>query len=639
MNIFAVKIKNIPMHLHGHLPLMNAKVAINTSKSLLLAGLTDNRAFVTGLYFNKIFLDILTVILYKISMRDATYFTKPIHEWQKRYEALRTSFVDRLPAVAVAERFGYSAAYVHFLRHQFTTGKIDFSEPVSEGSAARYRVNAETRRKIRAWREKDLSAGEIAQLLSEDGVDISVRTVERVLAEEGFPKLPRRTRLKIGLTVKGAEVPQKTAGVSVAQMGGQHFVCESAGAFLFAPFLEKFQVPELIHSAGLPGSKIIPAVSYFLSFLAMKLIGTERYAHMGDHAFDPGLGLFAGLNVLPKCTTMSTYSYSLDEVHILKLQQAFVKKAVRLGLYDGSVINLDFHTIPHYGDESVLQKHWAGAKGKRMKGALTLFAQDASSKLILYTAADIMKEEANEQVLNVLSFWKKIQKGVASTFVFDSKFTTYEHLSLLNSQGIRFITLRRRGKKLIGNLDELSPWEKIHITHDKRKYPDPYIHQSLVALKDYEGQLRQIIVRGNGREEPAFLITNDSTAPAERIVSDYARRWRVENVISEAIKFFNLNALSSPILVKVHFDVLMTMIADTLYSMLAQKLRGFEQCDAQKIYRHFVRGKADVEITDGEVRVTYPRRAHNPILRDVPWHRLPQTISWLDGVKLNLKFQ
>ncbi len=591
-----------------------------------------------GSFFDNILLDIITVIMYKIVMRDATFFINPAHEWQRRYEALRASFVDRLPARIVADRFGYTMAYIHLLRHQFTTGKLDFAEPAPEGKSARYRVSAETRRKIRTWREGNLSAGEIAQLLSEEGLDISVRTVERVLAEEGFSKLPRRTRLKIGLTVKGAEVPQRSERISIAQMEGQRFSCDCAGAFLFAPFLEKFQVPELVRVAGLPGTKVIPAVSYFLSFLALKIIGTERYGDMGDHGFDPGLGLFAGLNVLPKCTAMSTYSYSLDEVHILKLQQAFVKRAVHLGLYDGSVINLDFHTIPHYGDESVLQEHWAGARGKRMKGALTLFAQDAASKLILYTAADLMKEEANEQVLHVLSFWKKIHKRVPSTFVFDSKFTTYEHLSLLNTQGVRFITLRRRGKKLIKNLNDLAPWERIHIPHEKRKYPDPYIHQSLVALKDYEGDLRQIIIRGNGREEPAFLITNDLSAPAERIVSDYARRWRVENVISEAVKFFNLNALSSPILVKVHFDILMTIIADTLYSMLAQELRGFEQCDAQKIYRHFVRGKADVAITSGEIKVDYPRRAHNPILRAVPWHRLPQNISWLDGVRLNLKF-
>jgi transposase len=618
---------------------MNNKLSVNTVKIAVWPRQASIMNFVTCVYFNKIVVDILTVMLYKILMRDATYFTNPIHEWQKRYEALRASFVDRLPAKVVADRFGYSPPYVHLLKHQFTSGKIDFSEPVPEGRSSRYRVTAETRQIIRVWRERKLSAGEIAQLLSEDGVDISVRTVERVLAEEGFPKLPRRTRLKIGLTLKGAEVPQRSERISIGQMQGQHVACESGGAFLFAPFLEKFQPLELIRSAGLPGTKVIPAVSYFLSFLALKLIGTERYAHMGDHAFDPGLGLFAGLNVLPKCTAMSTYSYSLDEVHILKFQQAFVKGAVRLGLYDGSVINLDFHTIPHYGDESVLQEHWAGARGKRMKGALTLFAQDASSKLILYTAADILKEEANDQVLNFLSFWKKVHKGVASTFVFDSKFTTYQHLSLLNSQGIRFITLRRRGKKLVEDLAKLSPWERIHIPHDKRKYPDPYIHQSFVTLKDYEGEVRQIILRGNGREAPAFLITNDLTAPAERIASDYARRWRVENVISEAVKFFNLNALSSPILVKVHFDVLMTMIADTLYSMLAQKLRGFEQCDAQKIFRHFVRGKADVAITSGEVRVTYPRSAHNPILREVPWHRLPQSISWLDDAKLTLKFQ
>lgn len=35
----------------------------------------------------------------------------------------------------------------------------------------------------------------------------------------------------------------------------------------------------------------------------------------------------------------------------------------------------------------------------------------------------------------------------------------------------------------------------------------------------------------------------------------------------------------------------MTMTADTLYSMLAKKLRGFENCDGPKIYRHFVKGK------------------------------------------------
>jgi len=465
-----------------------------------------------------------------------------------------------------------------------------------------------------------------------------VRTVERVLREEGFAKLPRRSRLKIGLTVKGAVVPARSEAITIGQMEGKSFDCAAGGVFLFAPFIEKLNIRDIVKTAGLPESKTIPATSYFLSFLALKLIGTERYAHMGDHAFDPGLGFFAGLNVLPKCTAMSSYSYSLDEVHLLRLQKAFIREACRLGLYDGSIINMDFHTIPHYGDESVLEEHWAGMRGKRIKGALTLFAQDAVSKLILYTASDIKRSESDDQVLTFLSFWKGIKRGIKPTFVFDSKFTSYSKLSQLNTQGIKFITLRRRGKTLLSKVDKIQGWEKITIPHGKRKYPNPQVLQSIISLRDYEGQVRQVIVRGNGHEKPSFLISNDFDVPVELLVGNYARRWRVENAISEAVKFFHLNALSSPILIKVHFDVVMTMMADTLYSMLAQKLRGFEQCDAPKIYRHFVQGKVNLSVKEGEVIITYPRRAHNPILRAVPWHRLPQLLSWFDGTKITLKF-
>ena len=572
-------------------------------------------------------------------MRNEKFFLHPIHEWQRRYEALRASFVERLPAKVVAERFKYSSSYIHLLRYQFIHEKIDFAEPVPEDKVARRRVDSKIRLKICDWREHRLSAGEITQLLSEEGVEISVRTVERVLAEEKFPKLPRRTRLKLGLTVKGAKVPAVSQAITIGEVETKSFDCESAGVFLFAPFIEKLNICNIVKSAGLPGTKMIPATSYFLSFLALKLIGTERYAHMDDHGFDAGLGLFAGLNALPKCTAMSTYSYGLDSVHLLRLQKAFVKQANKLHLYDSSIINLDFHTIPHFGDESVLQKHWAGARNKKMKGALTLFAQDASSKLILYTAADIQRDESDDQILAFLSFWNSIRRGIKSTFVFDSKFTTYGKLSRLNLQNIKFITLRRRGKNLIDQIKNLTPWKRINIPHAKRKYPNPLAHESFIVLRDYEGELRQVIVRGNGHEKPAFLISNDFDIPIELLVGNYSRRWRVENVISEAVKFFNLNALSSPILIKVHFDVVMTMIADTLYNMFAQKLRGFQDCDAPKIYRHFIKGKANITVKNGELNITYPRRAHNPILRSVPWHRLPKSISWLDSVNLNLNFK
>jgi transposase len=573
-------------------------------------------------------------------MRDQKYFTQPKLEWQRRYEALRASFVERLPHKVVADRFGYSPGYVRLLRHQFKHGKIDLSEPNPEGKTTRRRVSVETRRKIIEYRQKDLSSGQITELLSEEDIEISVRTVERVIAEEGFPKLPRRTRIKIGMTVKGADIPKRSEVVSLADLNGQRFNSASAGVFLFAPFLCQLDINKVVRAAGLPGSKVIPARSYLLSLLALKLLGTERYAHVGDHAFDPGLGLFARLNVLPKCTAMSTYSYSLDEVHILKLQKAFIKNATKLGLYDRKFVNLDYHTAPHYGEEAVLETHWAGARHQRMKGALTLFAQDSESRLILYTDADIKRCEADDQVIEFMSFWKQIHRGVKPTLVFDSKFTSYAKLSELNDKhGVKFITLRRRGKKLIDNVGKLVGWHRIHIPHAKRKYANLQVHESFIQLRDYDDEIRQVIVRGNGREKPSFLITNDFDMSLDLLVGHYARRWRVENGIAEAVKFFHLNALSSPIAVKIHFDISLTMIADTLYAMLAKKLRGFEDCDAPTIYRHFVRGKGIIEIDGRTINVIYPRRAHNPILRQVPWDNLPLRVPGFDRTKLTLNFK
>ena len=572
-------------------------------------------------------------------MKDASFFINPIHDWQRRYEALRAILVDRLPNKIVADKYGYTQGYLRLLCHQFRTGKIDFSEPVPEGKYRRHKISAEIRQKIIEWRNSQLSAGDITELLSEDGVEISIRTVERVLAEEGLPKLPRRTRIQLGLTVKKAVIPEKSQIVSKEALDGASYNSASAGIFIFAPFIAKLNFQQIIKSAKLPGSKVIPAMNYFMSFLALKLLGNERYAHVGDRAFDPGIGLFAGLNAIPKCTALSTYAYSLDEIHLTNLQKAFVKQAQKMGLYKGNTVNLDFHTTPHFGDESVLEKHWAGARNKRMKGALTLFAQNADSKLILYTGADIQKAESDDQVLEFLSFWKGIQRGTLPRLIFDSKFTSYANLSILNDQKIKFITLRRRGTRLVEQAEKLTPWKKINVPHAKRKFPNPMVCDSTTTLRGYEGEMRQLIMKSNGHKKPTFLITNDFDSPVQSLVSDYARRWRVESGIAEAVKFFNLNSLSSPILIKVQFDVIMTMVADTLYTMLAQKLRGFESCDAPKINRHFIKGSGQIKHKDGVITVTFPRRAHNPILRSVAWDRLPKKIPWLYDTSLNLRFK
>jgi hypothetical protein len=569
------------------------------------------------------------------------YFQHPEDPGQRQYEALRASFVERLSARGVAERFTMSPGYVHVLRHRFRRGLVRFTFRAADVPGARRGTPAGIRARVVELRQQcGLSAGQIAEIIEDEGTDLSVRTVERILTEAGLPKLPRRTRLLIGETRARTTVPEVARQLGVSEMTGMTVPSDLAGIFAFAPFIELLGLPALVAGAHLPGSKPIPALQYFLSFLALKLAGTERLSHANDHNFDAGLGLFAGLNVLPKCTAMSTYAYSLNEPVIDRLQRGVAKAGQQLGLYTADTINLDFHAVPHWGDESVLDKHWVGARNKGIKSALTLFAQDCTSKLILYTQADIRRREADDQVLAFVRFWRSLAKTIRPTLVFDSRFTSYSQLARLDRQDVRFITLRRRGAGLIRQAaaQPASAWTQVTVPHDKRKFPRPWILESRVTLPGFARPMRQIIMRGTGHEKPTFLITNDFQATVEVIISRYARRWNVENTIAEAVKFFHLNALSSPILVKVHFDVVLTMIADTLYYLLAKRLRGFEQCTATQIFRHFIRGKGQVTVTADEVLVRYPKRAHNPLLRRVPWSKLPQRVSWLGNRRLRLEW-
>jgi transposase len=106
--------------------------------------------------------------------------------------------VEGLPAKVIAERFGYTDGYIRVLKHQFRHGKLDFAEPPAAHARTRCRVSVETRRKIRAWRQQRCSAAEITERLATEGIRLSARTVERILTEEGFPRLPRRRKPRPG---------------------------------------------------------------------------------------------------------------------------------------------------------------------------------------------------------------------------------------------------------------------------------------------------------------------------------------------------------------------------------------------------------------------------------------------------------
>ena len=150
--------------------------------------------------------------------------------------------------------------------------------------------------------------------------------------------------------------------------------------------------------------------------------------------------------------------------------------------------------------------------------------------------------------------------------------------------------------------------------------------------------LKQIIITHHGREQPTYVITNNMELPIKDILIVYAKRWHIEQKFAELVSFFNLNALSSPLMIRIHFDILWTVIADTLYHRFSQDLPRFENARADSVFRHFVNMPGQV-IFDGKgFIIKIRKRAHTPILLGV--ERLQESINvpWLDNRPLKIEW-
>jgi len=567
------------------------------------------------------------------------YFANPDSQRQKQYEAVRAVIMEKQTPEATAEKFGYKVTTIYAMVRDAKAGKKKLFPSVKKGPGQR-RTPLEVRKKIIKLRRKNLSTPDIQHKLEKKGIACSARTVERILKDAGFGKLKRRTNKQLGKNHAKKILPERSAHLDFATLEPFNVDCPSVGVFFFLPYILESGMLDVLNGCQLPESKDIGATQACLSMLPLKLIGCNRLSHIGAYDQEPGLGVFAGLNVLPKPSYMNNYSCGCSETQVMELQTAAMTTLEKKypDFYESDFINLDFHSIPHYGDESSMEKVWCGARGKTMKGANTVFAQDSESNTILYTRADILRKEEAQEVKKFVTYWKGIKGDIEETLVFDCKFTTYEVMDELAEDKVKFITLRKRNQKLVQATEALSKenWKKVNLSIPKRKYKRVSVYESEVKFDKCKNTFRQIAIKDHGRIKPTFIITNNYELSLKKILTVYAQRWRVENKLSELVAFFNLNALSSPVMIRIHFDVLFTVIADTLYHRFALDLRRHEKDLSPRLFRKFVDMPGRVVYDGNKFMIKIRKRANTPTLKEVEKLQKPIRVPWLSGKEIEI---
>jgi hypothetical protein len=566
-------------------------------------------------------------------------FLEPANPTHRQYEALRAYFVERIPSAETAARFGYTPGSFRVLCHGFRQDrKRPFFLPVTRGPQASAKRDT-TREKIIELRKQNLSIYDISRALQEQDRRLSPAAVARILNDAGFAKLPRRADEERATTPRPEAAP--IADVRQLDLSPQNFRTQFGGLFLFVPYLAKIPLERMLEQTGFPGTQQIPAAQAMRALLAMKLFGSARHSHVMSSVFDQGLALFAGLNVTPKRSFLTEYSCRIPPAAYPKLMSRWFDALKALDFQHGVSFDVDFHSIPFHGEDALLQKHYISKRSRRQKGVLAFLAQDAEKRVFCYANAAVRKETQNDEILRFVEYWKQRTGHLPEELVFDSKLTTYRNLSRLNALGIPFITLRRRDPKMLQEIhaQPASAWRRIELESIARTYRTPRILDQTVTLRDFEGPIRQITVTDLGHEKPTIVLTNQLRRSAVHLIGRYAQRMLIENGIADGVDFFHMDALSSAVAMKVNCDLQLTLMASSLYRLLGEQLgNGYATAKSQHIFRDFINAVAHVMITEREIVVRFPKRAHNPLLMAAGFAKTDLPVPWLGNRRLQLVF-
>jgi hypothetical protein len=572
---------------------------------------------------------------------DAHFFLSPEKTLHKQYEALRCYFLERLPSRQVAQRYGYSPGAFRVLCHQFRhdpSKKASFFQDIRHGPQ-----NAPVRDRVRdlavALRKRNLSVYDIQRELKQAGHSISINALSVLMREEGFARLPRRRDEERPPAIKAE--PAQVADRRALDLSPRGFRTRVGGLFFFISLMRNLRFSSVVNSVDLPGSAMIPAEQAIRTLLALKLIGKERKSHVMDLVFDEGIALFAGLNVVPKRSYLASYSSRVDQSIGMHLMEKWFDSVQAAGLERGSSLDLDFHSVPANTQEEPLEKHYVPSRGHSQKGILVFLARDAVEGVLCYARAGITKAEHATEILRFVEFWKKRTGVLPQELVFDSRLTTYHQLHELNRKGILFLTLRRRSKKMLGEIwsKPASAWHRITLRSLTRSYRTPKVLDERVHLEGYSGELRQVTVTDLGHEDPTIILTNNLRVECPALVTRYAQRMLIENGISDAIQFFHLDALSSMVGLKVDFDLQITLMASSLYRLMAKRIgREYERLTAKKLFRLLLDVSATVRVDRKEVVVLIDKRAHNPYLVASGLAEEPVQMPWFGGKRLVIQF-
>jgi len=569
---------------------------------------------------------VYTGFMLKINPKNelVSYFANPSSTIHKQYLAMRRFFHDGYTAEQVAQESGYSVQTVYSmvrdLKEHISNDMADpfFKEESKSGRKPIDRTE-EVEDTVINLRKKYLSVPDIQVIMDALGLRLSIYAIEKIITDAGFARLPRRDSQFKNEAISNIEPTIAAPIAARVELEDDIFSSQLAGLLCVLPLIVEYGIDKVIRESQYPETRDIDRLSSIMAFVALKMSNIKRYSADDIWCMDRGMGLFAGLNVLPKTAWFSSYSNRVTR----DMNISFLKSMQHVWIDNellSDTMNLDFTAIPYWGDSDPFENNWSGKRNKALASIQAVLAQDAETGILCYGDTTVRHNSQSDVILEFLDFYHRDTKvnKTLKYLVFDSRFTTYQNLNKLNKECIKFITIRRRSSSLVEHINAIdsSLFSKIRVERENGKGRTVVVYEEHAKMKDYDGDIRHVYIKGDGKTRPAILITNDFSIPLKKLIQKYSRRWLVETEISEHIDFFHLNRNSSGIVIKLDFDLTMTILAHNIYRLFCKNLEGYSHCEAQTIFDKFISvpGTIFIDKDKGVISVRLKKKRTLPIL-------------------------
>lgn len=376
-------------------------------------------------------------------------------------------------------------------------------------------------------------------------------------------------------------------------------------------------------------------------WINLAVVGKERASKVMELR-DEGIAIASGLPIKPHQSHLHRFLKESRFREVDRFIRSIGKRQYEIGQIEGSIVSWDSHLMNYQGEIDICHDK-DGKTGFARKVVKAHAVHDQRYRNPIYLTVEYPGKKPIEIGRNLMGATKEIIPDKEITFTMDKWFSVGELLDYINQRSQKFVTLIRRHKNRIEEM------EKIALEEFQKLTTEMGVTSIKVCLRNYRGDVRLVVIEEMIDEMRILYgyLTNDEDSEEEKIIEMYSGRWGIDFWFDEG-KFLGIDKLPGIELNEVLMHLATKLIAYNVMSAFRANVGGkYVGHNLATLHEEFFNTQALVKLRGDCIRVTFYGHPREDEIAPM-YHKLEEklrskgidpNVSWLNNHPLEFQFK